>query len=87
MFYCSRDHDSALDRSVQLDYQGQSSIEDFGGCVLVLAVSSRMITAADTSGRPERIEGYRKTPMLPGVAPGQSFSQNASFPQDAEIRF
>ncbi len=71
-------------------------------CLLALGVAVPALAADGPAAAAEKIEGFRDTPMLPGgkwhvhdpdrpqppvVTPGETFSQNASAPSDAEVLF
>jgi hypothetical protein len=71
-------------------------------CLLLLGATAPALAADSAASQAEAIDGFRDTPMLPGgrwhlhdpdrpqppvVTPGESFSQNAPAPSDAEVLF
>jgi hypothetical protein len=72
-------------------------------CLVALGIAAPELVAAEGAAKQgERIEGFRDTPLLPGgkwhvhdpdrpqprvVTPGETFSQNAPPPSDAEVLF
>ncbi len=77
-------------------------IKQCGVCLLILAANVPVSLRGAEPNRPEQIEGFRDTPMLPGgkwhvhdpdrpqppvVTPAPSFSLNAPAPSDAEVLF
>jgi hypothetical protein len=71
-------------------------------CLLAMGVAVSAFTVDDKPNQIEKIDGFRDTPMLPGgkwhlhdpdrpqprvVTSGETFSQNAPAPSDAEILF
>src|SRR5208337_1001146 len=77
-------------------------IRNLSVSLLALTAPSGAFAAGDTPNKAETIDGFRDTPMEPDgkwhvhdpdrpqpavVTPGQSFSQNAGAPADAEVLF